>query len=50
MDFYGIWTSKEVEYECGNKVGDEHAMGNVIIDETGVPPPLSKKHTFTHCF
>ena len=36
-DFYGTWTSEEPEYEYGNGAGDELVMGNVTMDDAGVP-------------
>ena len=36
-DFYGTWTSKEPEYEYGNGAEDEPVMGNVTMDDVGVP-------------
>lgn len=36
-DFYGTWTSEEPEYEYGNGAGDGPVIGNVIMDDAGVP-------------
>lgn len=36
-DFYGIWTSKEPEYEYGTGNEDGPVMGTVTMDTAGVP-------------
>ena len=36
-DFYGTWTSEEPEYEYGNGAGDGPVIGNVTMDDAGVP-------------
>lgn len=36
-DFYGTWESQEPEYEYGNGAGDAPVIGNVTMDDAGVP-------------